>query len=881
MYVDELLMTQHERRQNRQFKRTDQYHLPDLEGSLETMGAPDDPRVMSQEELEEYARQFSSGEDVNLYDFSKIDFDSPFFLSLPAPDRYNILNAARLRSRLRMGYSKDQLDTMFPDRMAFSKFQIERVTERNDLTQRLMHLNGADGADVLDPATGAARIAGEKGREYVLVKNSAVEGGWALGVVSGSNEGDRNKPINVDTLARKPTVADDDDDDGRWEDENHGFEDVPIEGLNRLPKVKRPRDPFPDGVADRRRALYEARRKTAGAVDEQDSGEPDSLFVDADDGGAGDEVRDLAVESLFDEPALQRDYDEEEDELKRAIAMSLDSNYQDQSHQIQSPDAVQDGRDNVEIVESPRAPNLAAKDVLESGTAGGFPPEDDGDDDMDLHAALANARQTAARSGNAMLDVSSEQQKLSGAPSARVPAKQPQADPFVGPLPFEKFTSVSTQTHVPDNAGGFEHEPAESTQKKSLPLPPWFSGNVRQDLQAQEALEQRQTRDAGLGRDNEPPVLQTHQAQEVIEIESDDESPKETVTGAGAAALRAFSEPERTETVHGHETRAIEEDPSHEEDATTAKDLSPGANSVRQLSATAETRSPSPEFEDVMPSADVTSIERAAEEGQALLPTSPSPAEEADPADLGIKEEGADEYSDPEDDQLFQQLAAEADEHARFASSLNHKSKAQNHEDYERELRALRSQQKKDRRDADEVNNIMITECQQLLTLFGLPYITAPMEAEAQCAELVRLGLVDGIVTDDSDCFLFGGTRIYKNTFNQAKFVECYLANDLEREFDLDRHKLVRFAHLLGSDYTDGIPGVGPVTALEILSEFNSDTGLEDFRDWWQGVQTGVKEPGDTKSPFRKKFVSPAPPSRHPGLSKTQKMILESLRPGD
>ena len=111
------------------------------------MGKPDDPRIMSVEELEEYARQFNDGEDVNLYDFSKIDFDGDFFKSLPAPDRYNILNAARLRSRLRMGLSKDQLDEMFPDRMAFSRFQIERVKERNHLTQRLMYEVGMLGTD--------------------------------------------------------------------------------------------------------------------------------------------------------------------------------------------------------------------------------------------------------------------------------------------------------------------------------------------------------------------------------------------------------------------------------------------------------------------------------------------------------------------------------------------------------------------------------------------------------------------------------------------------------------------------------------------------------------------------------------------------------------
>ncbi|KAK5700137.1 DNA repair protein rad2 [Elasticomyces elasticus] len=218
-----------------------------------------------------------------------------------------------------------------------------------------------------------------------------------------------------------------------------------------------------------------------------------------------------------------------------------------------------------------------------------------------------------------------------------------------------------------------------------------------------------------------------------------------------------------------------------------------------------------------------------------------------------LDDDDFDDFSDPEEEELLRALTLEAEEHARFASTLNQKSAAQNIEEYEKELKQLRNQQKKDRRDADEVTHVMVTECQQLLRLFGLPYVTAPMEAEAQCAELVRLNLVDGIVTDDSDCFLFGGTRVYKNMFNQAKFVECYLASDLEKEFDLTRDKLIAVANLLGSDYTEGLPSVGPVTALEILGEF--DGSLAKFRDWWSAVQMNqITKEDDKGNPFRKKF---------------------------
>jgi 5'-3' exonuclease len=142
-------------------------------------------------------------------------------------------------------------------------------------------------------------------------------------------------------------------------------------------------------------------------------------------------------------------------------------------------------------------------------------------------------------------------------------------------------------------------------------------------------------------------------------------------------------------------------------------------------------------------------------------------------------------------------------------------------------------------RDANVVTSEMVEDVMELLRAVGLPFLMAPSEAEAQCAALERLGLVDGVVTEDSDSFLFGAKKIYKNLFQDNKFVEVrwssliraiiplsphpsqvYDIEDIERELSVDRDCLIAMAHLLGSDYVDGIRGVGIVNASEIVQTF-------------------------------------------------------------
>ena len=72
---------------------------------------------------------------------------------------------------------------------------------------------------------------------------------------------------------------------------------------------------------------------------------------------------------------------------------------------------------------------------------------------------------------------------------------------------------------------------------------------------------------------------------------------------------------------------------------------------------------------------------------------------------------------------------------------------------------------------------------QELLELFGVPYLVAPMEAEAQCAFLDLIELTDGTITDDSDIWLFGGRTVYKNFFDQNKVVMEFKVDSIQHHY--------------------------------------------------------------------------------------------------
>ncbi|KAG8226467.1 hypothetical protein J437_LFUL009779 [Ladona fulva] len=161
-------------------------------------------------------------------------------------------------------------------------------------------------------------------------------------------------------------------------------------------------------------------------------------------------------------------------------------------------------------------------------------------------------------------------------------------------------------------------------------------------------------------------------------------------------------------------------------------------------------------------------------------------------------------------------------------------------------------------------------ESQELLGLFGVPWVVAPFEAEAQCAFLekvspkspkfgssssIRKFLAEGTVTEDSDIWAFGAATVYRHVFDRRRTrVRLYTKEDIYKKLGLTRMQVVQLALLTGSDYTIGLPGVGTVTALEILAAFPGEkssnpgssedaelddviSGMEHFADWWKRME--------------------------------------------
>ena len=111
------------------------------------------------------------------------------------------------------------------------------------------------------------------------------------------------------------------------------------------------------------------------------------------------------------------------------------------------------------------------------------------------------------------------------------------------------------------------------------------------------------------------------------------------------------------------------------------------------------------------------------------------------------------------------------------------------------------------------------------LDMGHMPYVSAPCEAESQCAELVKKGKVYAVGTEDMDALTFGSSILLRHmTFSEARKMpikEFHLDKVLEG-LDMKQAEFIDLCILLGCDYCDKIRGMGPKNAIKMVQEHKS-----------------------------------------------------------
>jgi len=132
----------------------------------------------------------------------------------------------------------------------------------------------------------------------------------------------------------------------------------------------------------------------------------------------------------------------------------------------------------------------------------------------------------------------------------------------------------------------------------------------------------------------------------------------------------------------------------------------------------------------------------------------------------------------------------------------------------------------------------MVEQAKTLLGHMGLPIIQAPSEGEAQIAQMVDKGDLFGCVSQDFDSLLFGAKKLLRNIAVSGKrkapgknyyYTVSPEMIELQKSLDaleIDRKKLVWIGILVGTDFNQKFPKIGPKTALRLVKSNDSFEGI-------------------------------------------------------
>ena len=116
----------------------------------------------------------------------------------------------------------------------------------------------------------------------------------------------------------------------------------------------------------------------------------------------------------------------------------------------------------------------------------------------------------------------------------------------------------------------------------------------------------------------------------------------------------------------------------------------------------------------------------------------------------------------------------------------------------------------------------VINDSIKLFNVMGIGYINADCEAEHYCSKLSKLGLVDAVLSEDTDTIACGTSLVLRNFSNKCDYVFEYNLNNILYELGINYSSFVDMCILMGNDYNNKIKHLNGDTILQLLKKYKT-----------------------------------------------------------
>ena len=166
------------------------------------------------------------------------------------------------------------------------------------------------------------------------------------------------------------------------------------------------------------------------------------------------------------------------------------------------------------------------------------------------------------------------------------------------------------------------------------------------------------------------------------------------------------------------------------------------------------------------------------------------------------------------------------------------------------------------------------TLTKKLFDILNVPYYYAPLEAECTCADLCKRGIVDAVLTEDTDVLAYG-SPIFLSKIDTGKDTCVQINyNEVLESLNINSSQFLDLCIMFGCDYNKNINKVGIETSFKYISTYGSIDEIEKNL----GIDVSVlnhKRSRELFTEYKKIDISSVPFCGPPNFDYLKKFILK------